>query len=102
MVELHRKRMLTEELKVKNGIRFCYAESEIILLILEILITLHEMFLKKRFRELLLRELGKEEKLDENNKKLHKTLTKLLKYLGCINKLYSNTKVITSFIKEIK
>lgn len=51
--------MLTEALKVKNGIRFCYAESEIILLILEILITLHEMFLKKKFRELLLRELSK-------------------------------------------
>jgi hypothetical protein len=29
-------------------------------------------------------------------------LIKLLRYLGCINKLYSNTKVIISFIKEIK
>lgn len=55
LVELHRRRMLTEDLKVKNGIRFCFAESEIILLILEILITLHEMFLKRRFRDLLLR-----------------------------------------------
>lgn len=34
LVELHRSRMLTEDLKVKNGIRFCFAESEIILLIL--------------------------------------------------------------------
>lgn len=57
------------------------------------------MFLKKKFRELLLRELYKEEKFDDNKKKLHKTLVKLLRYLGCINKLYSNTKVIISFVK---
>lgn len=60
------------------------------------------MFLKKKFRDLLLRELAKEENLDDNKKKLHKTLIKLLRYLGCVNKLYSNTKVIISFIKEIK
>ena len=33
--------MLTKDLKVKNGIRFCFAESEIIMHILEILISLH-------------------------------------------------------------
>jgi len=51
--------MLTEDLKVKNGIRFNYAQSEIILLILEILITLHEVLLKPRFIFILLRELKK-------------------------------------------
>lgn len=56
--------MLTEDLKVKNGIRFNYAQSEIILLILEILITLHEVLLKPRFIAILLRELRKEEKFD--------------------------------------
>ena len=65
LIELHRSKMLTEDLKVKNGIRFCYAQSEIILLIIEILITLHEMFLKPRFNNLVERELAKEEKVDE-------------------------------------
>ena len=91
--------MLTEDLKVKNGIRFCYAESEIIMHILEILISFHEMFLKKKFRELLLKEI-KKEKEDNDEKKTQ--LIKLLRYLGCIHKLYEHTKVITSFIKEIK
>ena len=57
---MHRSKMLTEDLKVKNGIRFSYAQSEIILLIIEILITLHEIFLKPVFVRLLKRELGKE------------------------------------------
>ena len=91
--------MLTEDLKIKNGIRFCYAESEIIMHILEILISFHEMFLKKKFRELLLKEI-KKEKEDNDEKKTQ--LIKLLRYLGCIHKLYEHTKVITSFIKEIK
>lgn len=60
------------------------------------------MFLKKKFRELLLRELAKEEKLDEKKQVLKKSLIKLLRYLGCINKLYSHTKTISSFLKEIK
>lgn len=47
---------------MKNGIRFSYAQSEIILLIIEILITLHEIFLKPVFIKLLKRELAKEEK----------------------------------------
>jgi hypothetical protein len=64
LIELHRSKMLTEDLKVKNGIRFNYAQSEIILLILEILITLHEVLLKPRFIAILLRELRKEEKFD--------------------------------------
>lgn len=34
LIELHRSKMLTEDLKVKNGIRFCFAESEIIMHIL--------------------------------------------------------------------
>jgi hypothetical protein len=55
LIELHRSKMLTEDLKVKNGIRFVYAQSEIILLIIEILITLHEMFLKPLFIKLLKR-----------------------------------------------
>jgi len=67
--------------------------------ILEILISLHEMFLKKKFRELLLKEIRKE-KEDSDEKKTQ--LIKLLRYLGCIHKLYEHTKVITSFIKEIK
>ena len=57
---MHRSKMLTEDLKVKNGIRFSYAQSEIILLIIEILITLHEICLKPVFVRLLKRELGKE------------------------------------------
>lgn len=60
LIELHRSKMLTEDLKVKNGIRFSYAQSEIILLILEILITLHEVLLKPRFIVILIRELKKE------------------------------------------
>lgn len=27
LIDLHRSKMLTEDLKVKNGIRFCYAQS---------------------------------------------------------------------------
>lgn len=47
--------MLTEDLKVKNGVRFVYALSEIVLMIIEILVTLHEMFLKAEFLKLLKR-----------------------------------------------
>jgi len=43
--------------------------------ILEILISLHEMFLKKKFRELLLKEIRKE-KEDNDEKK-----TQLIKLL---------------------
>jgi hypothetical protein len=43
--------------------------------------------------------LGKEEKVDEEKKNLHKLLIKLLKNLGCINKLYPDTKTIVSFIR---
>jgi len=51
--------MLTEDLKVKNGIRFVYAQSEITFLIMEILITLNEIFLKNVFLSVLKRELAK-------------------------------------------
>jgi inositol 1,4,5-triphosphate receptor type 1/inositol 1,4,5-triphosphate receptor type 3 len=94
--------MLTEDLKVKNGIRFVFAQSEIILLIIEILISLHEIFLKPLFLKLLKRELNKEEKMEDHAKKLHPSLIKLLKNLGCIEKLYHNTKTIVSFVREIK
>ena len=46
LVSLYKSRLLTDELKIKNGIRFTYAQSEIFLFIIEILITLHEIFLK--------------------------------------------------------
>jgi hypothetical protein len=41
LIELHRSKMLTEDLKIKNGIRFVYALSEIMLMIIEILVSLH-------------------------------------------------------------
>lgn len=60
------------------------------------------MFLKPEFIRLLKRELAKEDKLDDNKRKLHDQLVKLLKNIGCINILYPTTKTIFSFIKEIK
>ena len=41
LIDLHKKKMLTDDLKVKNGIRFIYAQSEILLYIIEIMISLH-------------------------------------------------------------
>ena len=48
---------------------------------------------------MLLKEIRKEK---EDNDVKKNQLIKLLRYLGCINRLYSHTKVITAFIKEIK
>ena len=41
LIELHREKKITEDLKIKNGIRFVYALSEILLMIIEVLVTLH-------------------------------------------------------------
>lgn len=49
LIELHKKKLLSEDLKIKNGIRFSFAQSQIFLFIIETLITIHEMFLKKGF-----------------------------------------------------
>ena len=46
LIDLHRHKMLTNDLKIKNGIRFTFAQSEIMLMIIEIFISLHEMLLK--------------------------------------------------------
>lgn len=62
LVELHRGKLITDETPIPNGIRFKYALSEVLELILEILITLHEMLLKPEFIKILDREIGKEEK----------------------------------------
>ncbi len=53
LIELHREKKITEDLKIKNGIRFVYALSEILLMIIEVLVTLHEIFLKPEFIKLL-------------------------------------------------
>lgn len=45
--------MIDDEMIIKNGIRFYYAESQIHLMMLEIFISLHEMFLKPKFKEVL-------------------------------------------------
>lgn len=55
LIELHREKKITEDLKIKNGIRFVYALSEILLMIIEVLVTLHEIFLKPEFIKLLKR-----------------------------------------------
>lgn len=60
LVELHKSKLLTADLKIKNGIRFTYAQSQIYLVIIEILITLHEMFLKPDFIKILRNEIKKE------------------------------------------
>lgn len=68
LVDLHRNKLITDETPIPNGIRFKYALSEVLELILEILITLHEMLLKPEFIKILDREIGKEEKKPENQR----------------------------------
>jgi hypothetical protein len=100
LVSLHRKKLLTEDLKITNGIRFCYAQSQIFLFIIECLITLQEMFLKQGFLDILRRELGKDDK-DKELKPLHQKLIKLYKNLGCLKHIYDKVKIIDPFIREV-
>ena len=92
--------MLTDKLKIEKGIRFSFAKSEIMLMILELMITLHEMLLKPLFIQMLSARLLKEK--SGNDKKIHDQLCRLLRNLGCMNKLYPKTKPIAPFIREIK
>lgn len=102
LVELHRKKCLSEDLKIKNGIRFSFAQSQIFLYIIECLITLHEMFLKPGFIAILRREMAKYDKTNAAEKPIHDSFIKLFKNLGCINKVYEQVKTIGPFIKEVK
>lgn len=100
LIELHKKKLLTEDLKIKNGIRFSYAQSQIFLFIIECLITLHEMFLKPAFIVIFRRELAKDDK-KKDIKPMHENLIRLFKNLGCIKRIYENVKVIDPFLKEV-
>lgn len=104
LIELHKKKLLSEDLKIKNGIRFSFAQSQIFLFIIESLITIHEMFLKKEFIVILRRELVKDERLKEAKppQPLHESCIRLYKNLGCIYKIYEKVKPIDPFIKEIQ
>lgn len=62
LIDLHLNKEISEDLKIKNGIRFQFAQSQIFLFIIECLITLHEMFLKPGFITILRREIAKDEK----------------------------------------
>ena len=86
---------------IPNGIRFKFAISEIMEMILEIFITVEEMLLKAEFLKILKREVQKEEHKVENQREIHDQLVKLMQHIGCLNKLYPK-KIINSFIKEIK
>ena len=88
-------------MKIKNGIRFVYAQSEIILMIIEILITLHQMLSKKEFMKMLKITLKDQEKVPDAEKFFHLKLVDLLKNLGRIQLLYPKTKPIEPFIKQI-
>jgi hypothetical protein len=46
IIQLHKNKSLKDDLIIKNGIRFKFAVSEIMVFIVEILITLHEILLK--------------------------------------------------------
>lgn len=69
---------------------------------LEIFISIQEMFLKPEFIKILKKELAKEEKYNDMNRILHEKIIRLFKYIGCLNKLYPSTKNISPFIKELK
>ena len=71
-------------------------------MMLEIFISLNEMFLKPKFKEVLLKALKKEEKYIDANRILHEKIIRVFKFIGCLNKLYSKNKPISSFIREIK
>ena len=100
-MELHKSKLLTTDVKISNSIRFKYGISEIMVFIIEILITLHEILLKCEFMKVLKRELSKEEKYADSNRILHEKIVKLYKNLGCLNKLYPVTKIIGPFLKEV-
>lgn len=100
LVDLHKSKMLTDDLKIEKGIRFSFAKSEIMLMILELMITLHEMLLKPEFIKMLNARLIKEK--SGNDKKVHDQLCRLLRNLGCMHKLYPKTKPIAPFIREIR
>lgn len=102
LIELYKSRLLTDDLKIKNGIRFIYAQSEVFLFIIECLITLHEMFLKPEFLKILRRELGKEDRKTDTTRPLHEKIIRLFKYLGCLKNIYCNIKFIDKFIMEVK
>lgn len=101
LVVLHQEKIIKPDLVIANGIRFRYALSEIMLSIIEILISLHEIFLKSEFVKVLQRELAKEEKYGDTSRPLHEKLIKLYKNIGCLHKLYPDTKTIKPFIREV-
>jgi hypothetical protein len=93
---------VNDEVPIPNGIRFKFAMSEVIEMILEIFITIEEMLLKPEFLKILKREIEKEEHKTENQREIHDQLVKLLHHIGCLNKLYPNKNIINSFIREIR
>lgn len=60
------------------------------------------MLLKPEFIKILKKELIKEEKYNDTNRILHEKIIKIFKFLGCMFKLYPNTKTISAYIREIK
>lgn len=51
--------------------------------------------------KVLRRELNKEEKYGDSSRPLHEKLIKLYKNIGCMKKLYPETKTISPFIREV-
>ena len=100
LIVLHKNKLIHDEILIDNGIRFKFAASEIIEMILEIFVTLHEILLKPEFFKVLKREVEKEDKKSENQREIHDQFKKLLHNLGCLNKLYPKN-IINAFIKEL-
>ena len=65
---LHKNKLINDEIIIPNGIRFKFAMSEVIEMILEIFITIQEILLKPDFLKVLRREIEKEEKKNENQR----------------------------------
>lgn len=57
------------------------------------------MLLKSEFRKVLSRELLKEEKYAESSRPLHEKIIKLYRHLGLLNKLYPETKPVSSILR---
>lgn len=102
LILLYRNKNINDEIPIPSGIRFKFAMSEIIEMILEIFITIEEMLLKPEFLKILKREIEKEERKPENQREIHDQLVKMLYSLGCLHKLYPTKNIVNSFLRQVR